>query len=77
MFERAFAKRARIYVFDEPTNHMDLDAVRAMLEKIQRIKSYAAILLVSHDPEVVALADTVIRIPAAQPLFCFAFASEI
>lgn len=60
MFQRCISKDATLYIFDEPTNHMDQHNIAPCLDHIKALKEKAAIILMSHDPNVIALADTTI-----------------
>jgi ATP-binding cassette subfamily B protein len=58
---RALLGRPDFLILDEPTNHMDAQAVGRLMDGLQRIPNRPAILVVSHDPEVVAFAEEVYR----------------
>ena len=49
-------------MLDEPTNHLDLQAVTGLMENLRQLESQLALLLVSHDREVVRHADDVFEI---------------
>jgi ATP-binding cassette subfamily B protein len=59
---RAFLRNPRVLILDEPTNHLDVDAVAAILKTIAGQAQRPTIILVSHDPRIVAFADTVYRL---------------
>jgi ABC-type bacteriocin/lantibiotic exporter with double-glycine peptidase domain len=56
---RALLREPKLLVLDEPTNHLDIHAVTRLMENLRKLKSQLALLLVSHDREVVRHADEV------------------
>ena len=50
---RALLRRPRLLILDEPTTHLDEEAVRGLLANLKSLKTPPAILLISHD-EVIA-----------------------
>ncbi len=56
---RAQLGQPRLLILDEPTNHLDQAAIAGLMDAITRHDSHPAILLISHDPAVIAHADTV------------------
>jgi putative ABC transport system ATP-binding protein len=58
---RALANRPRLVLADEPTGNLDRANAREVLALIRETcrEADAALLLVSHDPEVLAEADAV------------------
>ncbi|HRW18675.1 MAG TPA: thiol reductant ABC exporter subunit CydD [Dermatophilaceae bacterium] len=62
---RATLSDAPLMLFDEPTAHLD-DRSAALAHKVIRdLARTRAIVVVSHRPELVALADQVVAVPAA------------
>ena len=61
---RAFLRTPRLYVLDEPTNHLDLAAVAALAHTLQNLAPPPAILLVTHNAQVAALAPRIFRLEA-------------
>ncbi len=59
---RARLGHPRLLILDEPTNHLDLDAIGRLMAAMEGDPDRPAILLISHDPAVVAYADSVWRI---------------
>jgi ABC-type multidrug transport system ATPase subunit len=57
---RAHAGEPGLYLLDEPTNHLDLVEQRAFDEWLSRIRQDAAVLLVTHQPALIARADRVL-----------------
>ncbi len=60
-FALALARGAPIVVADEPTAELDRDSARRLLEAI-RGRTGTAFILATHDPDVVAAADRVLRL---------------
>ena len=59
------APGAVLVVLDEPTAHLDAAHAEQMRLEVGRLRTDAPVVLVSHEPETVALAD--IRIPITPP----------
>ncbi|MHA1567167.1 MAG: peptidase domain-containing ABC transporter [Alphaproteobacteria bacterium] len=59
---QAYIKDAAIYLMDEPASMLDETADRALLDKLSRLRGKATVLMVSHRPSHIALADQVIRL---------------
>ena len=59
---RALLREPKLLVLDEPTNHLDLRAVTRLMENLRKLESHLALLLVSHDREVVRHVDEVYEI---------------
>jgi ATP-binding cassette subfamily B protein len=59
---RALLREPKLLVLDEPTNHLDIHAVTRLMENLRKLESQLALLLVSHDREVVRHADEVYEI---------------
>ncbi|MCW2856876.1 MAG: transporter, transrane region, type 1 [Marmoricola sp.] len=69
--ERARLALARVIVaarpwvlLDEPTAHLDPVTQQVLLDVIVELSTVAAVVVVAHDPAVLAIADQVISIPA-------------
>lgn len=54
---RAVLRKPTLLILDEPTNHMDQEAIRELLLRIRSLKPMPAVLVITHIPEVIALAD--------------------
>jgi len=59
---RALLKKPRLLILDEPTNHLDTQAVTMVMERLSALPFKPAILIISHELEVVDLADFVYEI---------------
>ena len=59
---RALLRQPKLLVLDEPTNHLDIKAVTRLMENLRPLENQLALLLVSHDREVVRHADDVFEI---------------
>ncbi|HEY8041443.1 MAG TPA: ABC transporter ATP-binding protein [Polyangiaceae bacterium] len=61
---RAIATRQPVLLLDEPTSGLDADAQRRVLEAIARLRGQRTVLIVTHRPEPLAVADVVLRLEA-------------
>jgi ATP-binding cassette subfamily B protein len=59
---RALLREPKLLVLDEPTNHLDIHAVTRLMENLRNLESRLALLLVSHDDDVIRYADDVYEI---------------
>ncbi|MGC2186664.1 MAG: ATP-binding cassette domain-containing protein, partial [Terriglobales bacterium] len=59
---RALLRQPKVLVLDEPTNHLDICAVTRLMENLRKLESDLALVLVSHDRDVVRYADDVYEI---------------
>ncbi len=57
---RALIHDPDVLLLDEPTSGMDVDAKRVVLDYLKRLKGRKTILIASHDPQEIALADSVV-----------------
>jgi len=62
---RAIATRQPVLLLDEPTSGLDPDAQRQVLEAIVRLRGLRTVLIVTHRPEPLEVADQVVRLEAA------------
>jgi ABC-type multidrug transport system fused ATPase/permease subunit len=62
---RAIATRQPVLLLDEPTSGLDAESQRRVLEAIARLRGQRTVLIVTHRPEPLAIADTVVRLEAA------------
>lgn len=56
---RAYLKRAPITLFDEPANGLDFTGDQQFMKVVQRMRGHSTVLLVSHRPSHLKLADRV------------------
>ena len=56
---RAYVKRAPITLFDEPANGLDFTGDQQFMKVLQRMRGHSTVLLVSHRPSHLKLADRV------------------
>lgn len=59
---RALLRRPKFLIFDEPTNHLDQTTITTIMQNLTILPDRPTILLVSHDPTVIAYAHQVYRI---------------
>jgi ABC-type multidrug transport system fused ATPase/permease subunit len=66
---RALATELPVLLLDEPTSSLDAAAQARMLDAIAGLRGTRTVLLVTHRPEPLAIADVVVRLaPASSPL---------
>ncbi|MBN1260015.1 MAG: ABC transporter ATP-binding protein [Anaerolineae bacterium] len=56
---RALLREPRLLILDEPTDHLDVEAIERLLRTLQTLDPAPAILIISHDMDVVRIADQV------------------
>jgi ABC-type multidrug transport system fused ATPase/permease subunit len=59
---RAIATTQPVLLLDEPTSGLDAAASRAVLEAIRHLRGHRTILLVTHRPEPLAIADVIVHL---------------
>lgn len=62
---RALARDAPIWLLDEPTTHLDAEAAATVRAALSRARGRATLVVATHDPALVALADQVLRLGPA------------
>lgn len=62
---RALLSRADVILLDEPTAHLDAGAANAVHDSILRLARRRIVLVVTHRPELVALADHCVQLAGA------------
>jgi ATP-binding cassette subfamily C protein LapB len=60
MLARAYVKNASLYLLDEPENNLGPDADRVLMETIQALRGRATIVMVTHRPSHMKIADRVV-----------------
>lgn len=59
---RALSKKAQIYVFDEPTNELDEDNVKDVLNILKELKKDSIVIVISHDSRLINISENVINL---------------
>ena len=59
---RALLRRPRLLILDEPTNHLERAVIQQLLGNLASLPERPAVLLISHDREVLARAGVVYRV---------------
>jgi ABC-type bacteriocin/lantibiotic exporter with double-glycine peptidase domain len=59
---RALLSKPKLLVLDEPTNHLDADTIAKLTETLATLEYRPAIVLISHDTRVIALAQETFRL---------------
>ncbi len=59
---RALLRRPRLLVLDEPTNHLEHAVIRRLMQNLTTLDDRPAVLVISHDREVLHDMDRVVRI---------------
>lgn len=59
---RALVRKPGLLILDEPTNHLDKNMVARIMSQVSDLEYHPAILLISHDAEVVSFADRVYKL---------------
>ena len=66
MLARAFVKKAPIYLLDEPGSHLDMAGDEALMEALRKMKGKSTIIMVTHRPSHMYLADRVVVLHQGQ-----------
>ena len=67
-FVRALALGGELYLLDEPFTGIDLPRCRRLMQALRQLD--APVLLVSHEPEILAMADYVLRLDGPPLRIC-------
>jgi len=59
---RALLRQPKLLILDEPTNHLDSASVYALMENLKKLADAPAILIISHNMEVVREAEYVLAL---------------
>jgi ABC-type multidrug transport system fused ATPase/permease subunit len=59
---RALLRRPKLLILDEPTNYLDKETVKVLINNLEMLDDRPAILLISHDMDVVSHADKVFHL---------------
>lgn len=57
---RAYLRRPPILLLDEPANGLDFESDRAFMKTLERIKGHSTVLMVTHRPSHLKIADKII-----------------
>ncbi len=60
MLARAYVKDADIFLMDEPANNLDRDGDEKLIQKVQKLRGNATVLLVTHRPSHMRIADQIL-----------------
>ena len=63
---RALIRKPQILIFDEVTNHLDYASRMQMRDLIVSLRGKTTILMVSHDPELIAMCDKEINLEKSE-----------
>ena len=67
---RAYARKAPIILLDEPGSGLDPDADACFMKNLEAIKGQHTIVMVSHRPSHIRVADKVIVLQSGNVQFC-------
>jgi ATP-binding cassette subfamily C protein len=59
---RALLRSPQLLVLDEPTNNLDRDSERALLDVLENLKTKTTLLVISHDQDILDRADRVFHL---------------
>ncbi|MDO5734883.1 MAG: thiol reductant ABC exporter subunit CydC [Propionibacteriaceae bacterium] len=59
---RVLADERELLILDEPTEHLDTATARALMHDVWRAAEGRAALVITHDPELIAACDRVVRL---------------
>ena len=65
---RLLLRRDAVVVVDEPTEHLDRPTGDALVDDLLALTADAAVLVITHDPALVARCDRVVTLAAASPV---------
>ena len=68
MLARAYVRNSTIYLLDEPTKTLDAEGEELFLRKLQKLREQATVVMVTHRPSHIQLADQVVYLEAGQVL---------
>ncbi len=66
MLARAWLRRPKLLILDEPGNHLDPAALSEVLGNLATARSRPAVLLISHDEELIRRSDRIWRLPGLE-----------
>jgi thiol reductant ABC exporter CydD subunit len=65
---RAFLRDAALVILDEPTAHLDPESAERVADVIDGYRGRCTLLLITHDPELAAHCDRIVRIEDGKPV---------
>ena len=68
MLARAFVKDAPVFLLDEPANGLDRSGEQGLLDKLETLRGKATVIMVTHRPSHMRMADRVIYMERGQIL---------
>ena len=68
MLARAFVKDVPVYLLDEPGNNLDQEGDAALMRKLQSLRGKATVILTTHRPSHMRLADRVVYLQGGRLL---------
>ena len=68
MLARAYITKSPIYLLDEPGRHLDASGDAALMRKFQDLRGKATVLMVTHRPSHMRLADQIVYLSGGQVL---------
>ncbi len=63
---RALLMKPKLLILDEPTNHLDINSMEKLMNNIKNIDNPPAILIISHNMEIIKLTDRVYRLSSGK-----------
>jgi len=68
MLARAYVKHSPIVLMDEPGRHLDEEGDAALLRKLESLRGQATVLMVTHRPSHMRIADQIVYLSGGQVL---------
>ena len=59
---RAISKKADLLILDEPDNNLDSGGLQSLVEILIKCKKHQIVIIVSHEPKIIEIADKVIML---------------
>jgi ABC-type bacteriocin/lantibiotic exporter with double-glycine peptidase domain len=66
---RAWIKKVPVYLLDEPVNNLDQLGEEALLRKLEALRGNATVIMITHRPSHMNIADRVVYLQEGQVLF--------
>ena len=68
-FARAIISDSQLFILDEPTSSLDVENKRIVLSKIKEISKEAIVVFVTHDSELLNIANKVLKLDGGRVSF--------